>query len=203
MTTETQPLEHNETSTPAGIARWEGHAFGAIVLAAFLLYGIGSASSDEPIGLALVAINSIAVAAVGLIGFRLLRSSQPKVGFGYLAARIAEGILLIGGIVLIEFVEAPDAGDAMYLLGMIALGVGSVPFWRALGREGWVSEHLAMWGMVGYAALAAGAILELASGRDVAIVFAIPGGLFELAIGVLLLLRGFNEQGAGLSPQRA
>ena len=39
---------------------WEGRAFGGIVLAAFLLYGIGSAAADRPIGVTLVVVNSIA-----------------------------------------------------------------------------------------------------------------------------------------------
>jgi len=87
MTTTDRPTDHHDILSPPGAASWEGRAFGGIVLAAFLLYGVGSALADQPIGLALVALNSIAVAAAGLIGFRLLQSSQPRVGFGYLATR--------------------------------------------------------------------------------------------------------------------
>jgi len=172
----------------------EGHAFGAIVLAAFLLYGIGSAYADRPGGLLLVALNSAAVTAAGLIGFRLIRFGAPRVGLGYFAARAAEGILLGGGIILIEFADAPEAGTAAYLLAIFALGIGSVPFCHALGRERWLSQRLASWGMAGYAALATGAFLELVTGRAVAIAFAIPGGLFELTLGVLLLRRGFGQR---------
>ena len=50
-----------------------------------------------------------------------------------------------------------------------------------------------MWGVIGYAMLAAGAVLELASGRSIALAFAVPGGLFEIALGIFLLWRGFGS----------
>jgi len=62
---------------------WEGRAFGGIVLAAFLLYGVGSTVADRPVGITLVVVNSIAVAFAGLIGFRLVRSTDNSVGAGY------------------------------------------------------------------------------------------------------------------------
>lgn len=88
---------------------WEGRAFGGIVLAAFLLYGIGSVSADRPAGMALVVVNSIAVAGAGLIGLRLLRRSDASIGVGYFVARILEGVLLVGGIALAEYRGIEDA----------------------------------------------------------------------------------------------
>ncbi len=175
-----------------GIARWEGRVFGGIVLGAFLLYGLGSATADHPVGLVLVVVNSIAVAVAGLIGFRLLRSSRPRVGLAYLGARIAEGALLVGGIALSELADAPDAGDAMYQLAMVVLGVGSVPFFHAFGRERRLPAPLAVWGTIAYAALATGALVELVTGQAVAIPLSIPGGLFELTLGVFLIRGGFR-----------
>lgn len=176
-----------------GAARWEGRAFGGIVLAAFLLYGIGSAFADQPVGLALVVVNSVAVAVAGLIGFRLLQPSEPRVGLGYLAARLAEAGLLAGGIILAHHADVGGADNTGYLLGMIALAAGSVPFCRALGRRRWIPQRLATWGIYGYATLAAGALLELAVDRAVTVIFAVPGGLFELALGIYLLRHGFRR----------
>jgi hypothetical protein len=75
---------------------------------------------------------------------------------------------------------------------MLTLGVGSVLFCRALLRDQFVPDWLAVWGIVGYAALAAGAVLEL-FGLTVGLVFDIPGGLFEVALGVTLMAHGFPE----------
>ncbi len=176
-----------------GITQWEGRTFGAILLAAFFLYGIGSSHTDKPVGLVLVALNSAAVIVAGAIGFRLVRSSVPRVGLSYLTARSIEGVLLGGGVVLMEYGDSPGAGDAAYLLAMIALGIGSVPFCHTLGEQRWLHKRLALWGIAGYAALAAGAFLELVTGQALVVFFAIPGGLFELVLGILLLRQGFHR----------
>ncbi len=80
------PLEAHDS----GCHDWEGRLFGGLVLAAFPLYGIGSALADRPIGLALVAANSLAVTVVGIIGQRLVRSRERTAGIGYLVARLDE-----------------------------------------------------------------------------------------------------------------
>lgn len=181
-------------STHASRASWQGRAFGGIVLAAFLLYGIGSATADQPIGLALVVLNSIAVAFAGVIGFQLLRSSERSIGLGYLVARLAEAGLLAGGIFMAELADVGDADTTGYLLAMIALGIGSIPFLRALRRQRSIPRPLATWGIFGYAALAAGTLLELSTGRSIAVVYAAPGGLFELTLGLYLLRYGFHRE---------
>lgn len=175
------------------VSRWQGQVFGGLVLAAFLLYGVGSAMADEPVGLALVTLNSVAVTIIGLIGFRLLRADGFGAGAGYLGARILEAVLLAGGIAVVALTSSTDADTTGYLLAMIALGVGSLPFLRALDRGRWLPTWLARWGMVGYAALVAGAVLELATGRALTVFFAAPGGLFELTLGLVLLRRGFDR----------
>ena len=185
---------NRSTTDDAGFKRWEGRLFGGLVLAAFLLYGIGSALVDEPVGVGLVAVNSVAVTIVGVIGFRLLRHDHLWVGAGYLVTRIAEAILLGGGVALYTIADdVSDADTTGYLLAMLALGIGSLPFWYAVGRGPWLSKRFALWGMAGYAALAAGAVIELATGREVTYFFAAPGGLFEIAVGLYLLRRGFGQ----------
>ncbi|MFT5201563.1 MAG: hypothetical protein ACI9C1_000939 [Candidatus Aldehydirespiratoraceae bacterium] len=175
--------------------RWEGQLFGGLVLAAFVLYGVGSALGNESIGLALVVANSVAVTVVGIIGFRVLRNQDSKIAAAYLAARVTEAVLLAGGIALHTIADVSGADNTGYLLAMSALGVGSVPFWRAIGRGPGLPNGFALWGVAGYVALTAGAALELATGRGVAAAFSIPGGLFEIAVGIYLLRRGFwNER---------
>jgi hypothetical protein len=189
----TAPITRPSDSKVPDVPRWEGRAFGGIVLAAFLLYGLGSATADKPIGLALVVANSIAVSLAGLIGFRLVRAVDHNVGSSYLAARVAEAVLLAGGILMTEVAGVGGADTGGYLLAMIALGIGSIPFCQTLGRRRRIPQRLATWGIYGYAALAMGALVELASGRSVAVVFAVPGGLFEIVLGLRLIWRGFDH----------
>ena len=201
----------NEIRSDSGVESianpWEGRLFGALVLAAFLLYGIGSGMADETIGLVLVTLNSIAVTTVGVAGFRLLRSESRPVGLGYLVSRIAEAVLLAGGIAIMRTsgasgddsllaansLVAANADNVGYLLAMLALAIGSVPFCLALGRERWLPKWMALWGAIGYLALGIGSALELATGRSLAILFAMPGGLFELVLGLFLVWRGFRR----------
>lgn len=173
----------------------EGRVFGGLVLAAFVLYGIGAALAPDPMGVLLVALNSVAVTILGVIGFRLLRFQARRVAVGYLAARGIEAVMLLGGIAVLVFAaDGADLNSTAYLLGMLALAIGSVPFCQELGRGGWLPYWFARWGMVGYAALAAGSMLELATGQPVAVLFAIPGGLFEVGLGLFLVRRGFQAR---------
>ena len=192
MSAPTPPTARRAGSKVVEMSPSEGRIFGGIVLAAFLLYGIGSVLADRPMGMILIAVNSVAVAVAGLLGFRLFRSDEHAIGAGYLAARVAEAALLAGGIVLTQHVDVADADTTGYLLAMIALAAGSSPFCRALRRWRRVPRPLATWGIYGYVALATGALLELVSGHSVTVVLAAPGGLFEIALGAYLLSHGFR-----------
>ena len=129
---------------------------------------------------------------VGLIGHRLLRGHHPRAGAIYLGARLTEAILLAGGIFLHELADVTDADTTGYLLAMIALGAGSLPFWHVVGRGPWLPNRLALWGIAGYLSLAYGALFELTTGRELTVIAAIPGGLFEVVLGLYLVGRGFG-----------
>jgi hypothetical protein len=47
--------------------------------------------------------------------------------------------------------------------------------------------------MYGYGALAIGALLELMTERSLTVVLALPGGLFELVLGLYLVRFGFRR----------
>ena len=163
-----------------------GRIVGTLFLTAFACYGVGSALGDSPIGVALVMLNSVVVATIGGLVFRMLRRSHLRTAVTYLAARALEAVLLAVGAALLVLIGSVAANDLAYQSAMF------VPFCRALLRGQFVPGWLAVWGMVGYAVLAAGALLELV-GLGLGLVLAIPGGLFEVTLGVTLLARGFSE----------
>lgn len=171
-----------------------GRVIGALFLSAFGLYGGGSAlagsESTVEAGALLMLANCVAVAAIGVLALRLVRSNA------YLVARAGEAVLLAVGVVFV-LIRAPfsaDANDYCYQLAMVSLGLGSLPFCAALRREGLVPSWLAVWGMVGYVVFALGAIAEIL-GYAVGVALSVPGGLFELTFGALLLARGLPLRG--------
>jgi hypothetical protein len=78
----------------------------------------------------------------------------------------------------------------VYQVAEMTLALGALPLFLLLGRVRLIPRSLAAWGVVGYAILMTGAIAEL-FGIHIGLVFSIPGGLFEVALGVWLLARGF------------
>lgn len=68
------------------------------------------------------------------------------------------------------------------------LALGSLLFCRVLFRANLVPSFMAKWGMVGYAIFAAGGIFEVL-GYGVDLAMSVPGGLFEIALGVLLIAK--------------
>jgi len=172
-----------------------GRLVGALVLLAFVLYGGGSAlvasgGSLSWWGAALVLLNSAGVLAIGLVARPVLAGTHPRTSVAYLATRVVEGVLLAAGLALV-LGDEPAAADGAYWVAMTVLGLGSVLFCRALLQAGLVPRPLAAWGVAGYAFLAAGGLLEL-TGRDVGLLLSAPGGLFEVALGVQLVARGFR-----------
>jgi len=78
-----------------------------------------------------------------------------------------------------------------YQFAMIVLGFGSVLFCGLLYQYSLIPKPLALWGIIGYFCLLAGAVLELL-GYPYGLLFSIPGGLFELFLPFWLFLKGFN-----------
>jgi hypothetical protein len=86
---------------------------------------------------------------------------------------------------------AAQGNAVAYRVAMIALGVGSVPFWYLAYRVRLVPRILAALGVAGYAVFATGYVLDLL-GLDVGLITAIPGGIFEVAVALWLILKGFS-----------
>ncbi|WP_422769377.1 DUF4386 domain-containing protein [Plantactinospora sp. WMMC1484] len=164
-------------------------------------------------GALLMLVNSAVVVGIGLLSFPILRPHGELSAYAYLLLRTIEAVLLAVGIVLLLLLVplarehagggaegaavlpalarvAQDGNGYAYQLGMIALGVAGLFFCRILLRARLVPRPFALWGLLGYAVLLAGAVLEVL-GYGVGLALSVPGGLFEVALGVLLVLRGF------------
>jgi hypothetical protein len=123
-------------------------------------------------GMSLLLLNSVAVATIGALAFRVLRRPHHRTANVYLATRTLEAVLLalapLGTLTLTllsrasaETSNATDSalqslartavenGQSAYWLAMATLGVGSIFFCWALMRSALLPGFLAVWGMVG------------------------------------------------------
>lgn len=153
-------------------------------------------------------------AAHGVLMFPVLKPHNERIAVGYLAFRILDAVF-IAAMTLFILIQIPigseylKAGaDAAYLqalsnvfaqaqldaynFGMVALGVASLMLCYTLYRARLVPRFLAVWGLVGYAIILCGSVVEVL-GFNLLTIHAIPGGLWELFMGVWLIVKGFNS----------
>lgn len=180
---------------------------GALLLAAFILYGVGNAIATRAahdsgmltLGVAMMLANSVAVVAIGALLVPVLRPHSPVVARVYLATRIFEATFLsVGAIALLA--GSTGLNVTAYNIAMAGLGIGSLFFCALLYRARLVPRFLAVWGSVGYAAFAVGSLIEIAGVTAAGLIGAIPGGLFEIFFACWLIARGFTRRPA---PARA
>ena len=161
-------------------------------------------------------------AAHGVLMFPVLKRHSERSAVGYLAARIMDATL-IAVMALLVVIQIPigaaylDAGTAdtsylqalstvlaegnlyAYEFAMTTLGVAGLILCSAFFRTHLIPRPLAVWGLVGYAVILCGSVLEIL-GFDLNSIQAIPGGLWEVFIGVWLIVRGFDTPAVPLEP---
>ena len=78
-----------------------------------------------------------------------------------------------------------------YHFGMLTVGLAGLMLCSLFYRAQLVPRPLAVWGLVGYAIILCGSVLEVL-GFNLRAIHTIPGGLWELFIGVWLIAKGFS-----------
>jgi len=153
--------------------------------------------------------------AHGILMFPVLRPHNERIAVGYLGFRIVNAVF-IAVMALLILVQRPLASEYLragssdtsylqalstvfmqgqlyaYHFGISAVGVASLMLCFTLFRVRLVPRFLAIWGLVGYAIILCGSVLEVL-GFDLLLIHTIPGGLWELFIGVWLIVKGFNS----------
>jgi hypothetical protein len=153
-------------------------------------------------------------AAHGVLMFPVLKQHSERAAVGYLAARIMDAtfiavmamLILVQIPVAIEYLNA-GAADTTYLqalsavfnhaylyayeFAMITVGVAGLILCYAFYRSQLIPRLLAIWGLIGYAILLSGSVLQVL-GFNLSSIQAIPGGLWEIFIGVWLIVKGFS-----------
>ena len=149
----------------------------------------------------------------GILMFPILKNKSERMAIGYLAFRIVDAVF-IAIMVLFILIQIPLGSEYLkaasnsahlqalgtlfvqaqlyaYEIGMSALGVSGLMLCYTLYRAKLVPGWLAIWGLVGYAILLFG-MLSAVMGSGLADPSLLPGGLWEMFVGVWLIVKGFS-----------
>ncbi len=175
---------------------------------------VSASSRLLAVGALLMLLAGVWDAAHGIVMFPILRRQGERIAFGYLGYRLVDAAF-IGLWVLFLLLQIPlgreylKAGVAeaaslralsaaslqaslyAYQTAMLFLGLAGLLLCTVFYRARLVPRLVAAWGLAGYAIHLGGAVLELL-GVNLGLIPVIPGGLWELFIGVWLIARGFS-----------
>jgi hypothetical protein len=163
-------------------------------------------------------------AAHGVLMFPILKQQHSeRIAIGYFAARIVDAVFIAVMALFIllqiplasEYIKA-GGSDASFLqalstmfvqvnlyayhIAMFTLGIAGLLLCYVFYKAKLVPRLVAVWGLIGYAILFCGSALEVL-GFNLQTIHAIPGGLWELFIGVWLIVKGFNP--SAFAPESA
>lgn len=234
----TEIMSEPETTTDSMDSyRWNARMVGALIILGYLTYGIPQGTHIQPlttvadplaaiaanttqltIGALIMAINAAAVIGISLFIYPIVRQYNETIAVGYVATRIFESIVMVGGIISLlllvplsqEYVQASGAAASSlqavgsmavqgnlfaYHIAMIGLSVGSLPFCYLLYQTKLVPKLIPILGLIGYPALLVLMVVEIFGagiGPTLYLLY-IPGAMFEIGLALWLIARGFNS----------
>jgi hypothetical protein len=149
--------------------------------------------------------SGIAVAAIGLLMYPVLKTANRRLAPWYPAFRLIElAVSAIGGIYLLTRLEVfPNHMLLIYL----PTGLGGLLLTYLLFVSRLVPRPIALLGLAGYALLFFGAIADLGGMVDMnngsGMVLLAPGGVFEfVALPIWLFAKGFNFSRSGITQSK-
>ncbi|HEY3059306.1 MAG TPA: DUF4386 domain-containing protein [Chloroflexota bacterium] len=166
-------------------------------------------------GLMLMLLAGVGDAAHGILMFPILKRRGERLALSYLGFRIVDAAF-VGLWVLFLLLQIPlgreylkaggadpsylqalsavsvQASQYAYEIAMMFVGVAGVTLGYVLYTARLVPRFVAVWGLVGYAIHLGGSVLEVL-GFGLNLMHVIPGGLWELFIGVWLITKGFSS----------
>ena len=187
------------------------------------LSAVSASSMLLAIGALLWLMPAAGDAAHGVLMFPILKQQQSeRIAIGYLGFRIVNAVFIAVMVLFIllqiplasEYIKA-GGSDASFLqalstmfvqvnlyayhIAMFTLGIAGLLLCYTFYRAKLVPRLVAVWGLVGYAIILCGSVLEVL-GFNLLTIHAIPGGLWELFIGVWLIVKGFNPSAFAPEP---
>jgi hypothetical protein len=221
------PHSYRKTATTIGVIYLLGMVVGiggniliqSILGASDPLAAVGASRLLIAVGAMLWLLAVAGDAAHGILMFPVLKQFSERVAFGYFGARIMDAVF-VGVMALLILFQIPLANEYLkggasetvqalsavftqaqlyaYHFGMLTVGVAGLMLCYLFYKTQLVPRFLGVWGLVGYAVILGGSVLEVL-GFNLNSIHTIPGGLWELFIGVWLIVRGFNASSVALA----
>jgi hypothetical protein len=217
---------YRKTATTVGVIYLMGMVVGIggnILIQSILgvpdyLAALGSNSVLLAIGAMLWLLSAAGDAAHGMLMFPVLNRHSQRIAVSYLGARAIDAVfvaimalfILFQTPLAIEYMKAGAANAALfqglgsvftqaqlyaYHFGMLTVGCAGLMLNYAFYRARLLPRVLGIWGLVGYAVILCGSVLEI-MGFNLNLLHTLPGGLWELFVGVWLIVKGFNASPA-------
>ncbi len=188
---------------------------GSILNAPDYLINVSANKTQVIIAVLLWLIVGVAVVGIAVMMFPILKQHNESIALGYVGFRIIEFAIIIVHVIsplsLLtlsqEYIKA-GAPDASYFqtfgtlllaerywtgeMVAIVVGLGGLLFCYLLYKSKLIPRFIAVWGLIGYALLFTGVLLEI-FGFNLGLILFLPGALFELFLGVWLIAKGFNS----------
>ena len=159
---------------------------------------------------------AVAVTAIAIVIYPVLRKQDEVLALGFVAARLAEGVLFCASVFIIlvqlelsqEFVDAADpqashfqttsalliaAGEWTGVIAGMVFGLSALIFYYLLYVSKLIPRWLSIWGIIG-AIMYFLVYLIAMFGTDVEY-FVAPLAVNEMALGVWLIFKGFSPEG--------
>jgi hypothetical protein len=214
------PNTYRKTATAIGVIYILGFVVGIggnILIQSLLgapdpLAAVGVSSMLIAIGAMLWLLAVAGDAAHGILMLPVLKPFSERIAFGYFGARIMDAVFVSIMALLILF-QIPLANEYLkggasetlqtlsavfnqaqlyaYNFGMITVGFAGLMLCYAFYKTQLVPRFLGVWGLIGYAVILGGSVLEVA-GFNLNLIHTIPAGLWEVFIGVWLIVKGFS-----------
>jgi len=148
-----------------------------------------------PLGVLLEMCSGLAVVAIGLLMYQVLKVVSKRLALGYPVFRIIEfSVSAICGIYLLQNLKVVPNYQ---LLIYIPTAIGGLILTYLLFVSRLVPRPIAIVGLIGYALLLLGVMIDLPSSVDMnkvpGLLFLIPGSLFEFILyPIWLIAKGFS-----------
>lgn len=152
------------------------------------------------LGVALQAVDALAVAAIGAAFVGVLARFNRKLAYGHFAFRVVESLVILGiGAYMLIQESLVNYEPIIYVF----TGIAGLMFTTVLLQSGLVATWLARLGIVGYLAILAALPIDLLNLASLdalpGMLLYVPGGLFEVFLPILLITRGFRSTNTPLS----